>query len=89
LNANVAAAPPSILVVDDEPLVLEALSRMLDGVCPVHGVVTLREAHEYLDGHVPAAVVLDVHLVDGFGWEILALLREVVLVGRVRVRTDA
>jgi CheY-like chemotaxis protein len=76
LKAPIDTAPPPILVVDDEPLVLRALCQMLNKDCPTLGVTTLREAHDYLMAHAVTALVLDVHLVEGFGWEVLVAARE-------------
>lgn len=63
-----------ILVVDDEPLVVRALRRPIEDVCPSLGASSLGAAHEQLDQPL-AGLVLDVHVGGGFGWEILAVAR--------------
>ncbi len=54
-----------ILVVDDEPDILETLIEMLD-VCDVETASTYEEAKDALESHVYDAVVLDIMGVRGF-----------------------
>jgi DNA-binding response OmpR family regulator len=69
-------AAPTVLIVDDEPMVREVVARylQLDGV-DVHEAADGREAQQWLDTHVPDLVVLDVMLPEIDGLSILRRLR--------------
>jgi EAL domain-containing protein (putative c-di-GMP-specific phosphodiesterase class I)/DNA-binding NarL/FixJ family response regulator len=64
------AAEPTIVVVDDEPLNVELLSRIIEraGLGRCVGFADARSALDSIDGSEPDLVLLDVHLpgMDGF-----------------------
>lgn len=70
--------PPSadrpILHVEDDPEQRSLVATALAGLGPLAGAGTLAEAHHWLDGHKPAAVLLDLSLPDGSGLELLPRL---------------
>ena len=55
-----------ILVVDDEPDIIEALMDLLD-MCHVEGALDFRAAKTFLQKHDYDAAVLDIMGVDGYG----------------------
>lgn len=62
----------SLLVLDDDPGIVRALSRVLGGLgAEVSGVGSLREARLSLDTQTPDAVLADLQLKDGTGLELL------------------
>jgi DNA-binding response OmpR family regulator len=77
IRSNSPAAAPSVLVVDDSPLVTRALARILsdEGYQPAvcHSG---QEALVYIRDHAPAAAVLDIHLPDLSGLVLSSKLRE-------------
>jgi DNA-binding response OmpR family regulator len=83
--------PPEVLVVDDEPMVREVVSRYLrrDGL-DVHELSDGDEAIRWLDSHRPDLVVLDVMLPGADGLSVLRRLRAVstVPVIMLTARTD-
>jgi DNA-binding response OmpR family regulator len=83
--------PPEVLVVDDEPMVREVVSRYLrrDGL-DVHELGNGDAAIEWLDTHRPDLVVLDVMLPGADGLSVLRRLRSVstVPVIMLTARTD-
>jgi DNA-binding response OmpR family regulator len=77
VTASTAAAPATVLVVDDEPMVREVVARYLelDG----HRVVEVADGDDglaWLDANQPDLVVLDVMLPGTDGLTILRRLRE-------------
>jgi DNA-binding response OmpR family regulator len=83
--------PPEVLVVDDEPMVREVVSRYLrrDGL-DVHELGDGDAAIQWLDSHRPDLVVLDVMLPGTDGLSVLRRLRAVsaVPVIMLTARTD-
>ena len=83
--------PPEVLVVDDEPMVREVVSRYLrrDGL-DVHELGDGDAAIQWLDSHRPDLVVLDVMLPGTDGLSVLRQLRAVsaVPVIMLTARTD-
>jgi DNA-binding NtrC family response regulator len=73
-----AAEPPKapILVVDDDGAIVRAVRRLIEGVCPTLGATTIAEANQQIEGVGRlTALILDVHLAEGSGWEILVTAR--------------
>ena len=68
-----------VFVVESSPFIRERLEDMLDSIAGVHSVGHAAGAdqaiHEILDLH-PHAVVLDVRLAQGTGFDVLRALRE-------------
>jgi len=92
------SAAPAILVVDDDPDVLEVVGRMLaqQGYRPI-GARSGSEALALAATEHPAAILLDLAMPDMDGWEILVTLKDteatrdipvVVLSGLERVRDE-
>ena len=81
MTVQMAAAGPSILVIDDNAGFLELMETYLDG--HVRQVLTTRRGREALvmlqdtsqDSAAPDAIVLDVMMPDMDGWEFLQRLR--------------
>jgi len=70
------SAPPSILVVDDDPQVLKLFVRMLEqGGYHVYGVLSGKEAMSYLQERSIDLLVLDLGMPEPDGFEILESLR--------------
>lgn len=73
----VTSATLSVLVVEDDPLVAGVLSRMLDVAgARVEAVSGLREARAALDTSAYDAAVVDLHLSDGNGADLVPELGE-------------
>jgi diguanylate cyclase (GGDEF)-like protein/PAS domain S-box-containing protein len=73
---------PRLLLVDDEPLLLQSLQRLLDGRgYQIETATSGREAMNHLGQHDFDLLLLDLHLPDVYGFEVLqhaaALGREV------------
>ena len=77
-NLETSAVAPRILVVDDEPGVVEAFRDMLRGRlgCAVFSASTLREAKDIINCEGIELLVTDVKLPDGDGLSLLAELRD-------------
>ncbi len=65
-----------LLVVDDDESIVRVLCRLIGKVCPAVGATTIAEAN----GHIERAprltgLILDVHLQEGSGWEVLVTAR--------------
>jgi len=87
--ANSGPTPrPSILVVDDDPAIREALAAGLTGAYTVYTAATGAEACAWLDTQSIAVIILDVYLGDENGlalllrFRALSLARILVLTGR-------
>lgn len=67
-----------ILIVDDEPDLLELVSSTLlkNGYLHVDTAATIKQAQEKLAGNPPDAVVLDVMLPDGNGFDLCEKIRK-------------
>jgi YesN/AraC family two-component response regulator len=66
---------PHILVVDDDPPVLEALTAALKGTYVVHGAATGNEACAILRAHPVAAIILGAVLGEEHGLDLVARFR--------------
>jgi DNA-binding NtrC family response regulator len=65
-----------ILVVDDDPSIVRALCRLIEKVCPAVGATTIAEANEKIEqAKRLTGLILDVHLAEGSGWEVLVTAR--------------
>lgn len=72
-----ARNPVRILVVDDDPMMLELLTVRLDlAGYEAHGVRDGRQALDGLRGLRPAAMVLDINMPGMNGFDVLRRLRE-------------
>lgn len=74
---SLANSPTTLLVVDDDPEILNMLSTRLSSVgyrvvTAVDGEAALEQARE----HMPALVVLDVMMPRMTGWEVARVLRQ-------------
>jgi YesN/AraC family two-component response regulator len=65
-----------ILVVDDDPAVIEALMAALQGTYVVHGAATGKEAFAILERHPVAAIVLDAVLGREHGLDLVEPFRK-------------
>jgi len=73
-QANAALGP--ILVVDDDPAIVRVLCRLIGKVCPAVGATTIVEANGHIEsGGRLTGLILDVHLQEGSGWEVLVTAR--------------
>jgi CheY-like chemotaxis protein len=61
----------SVLVVDDEPAVCSAVSRLVRILCPAVTAGSVAEAVAVLDGERPLAVMSDMKLPDGLGFDVV------------------
>jgi signal transduction histidine kinase len=76
LKLSAAGGPkPRLLVVEDSPDLRSALERLLAPTFEVEAVATLAFAIEALARQVPAAILTDIMLPDGDGYELLAAVR--------------
>ena len=65
-----------ILVVDDDVSIVRALCRLIEKVCPAMGATTIAEANEKIEqASRLTGLILDVHLAEGSGWEVLVTAR--------------
>jgi DNA-binding response OmpR family regulator len=64
---------PTVLIVDDDPVVVAIHSAYLSAVCNVHTAADISSAREEIKCHPPDVVLLDIQLPDGDGF---ALCRE-------------
>ena len=71
-----AARPVDILVVDDDPAVLDFLVRRVEqeGMA-ARRATTKGEAVRAIESHLPDGLITDVRLSDGFGYELVEFLR--------------
>lgn len=75
--ADVVAARPLVLCVDDQPLVLKLLKRDLEAMgCRVHGVTSAQAALEVLATQRPALVLLDACMPGVSGYELCVQLQQ-------------
>jgi len=65
-----------ILVVEDEAGIRQPIISALQAEYAVHGAGSAAEARAVLSGLAPDLLVLDIHLVDGSGLDLLAELRQ-------------
>jgi DNA-binding NarL/FixJ family response regulator len=69
-------APPRVVVVDDHALFRAGVRAELDGLVEVVGdAATVAEAVELIRAEAPDVVLLDVHMPDGGGLEVIRRLR--------------
>ncbi|MBC8108171.1 MAG: response regulator [Anaerolineae bacterium] len=75
---NSVRARPSVLIVDDEPAMLELVRDVLDRTvdCRVISASSIHEAKRILDEQTVQVVLLDVNLPDGDGMSLLPVIRE-------------
>ena len=75
---NSVRARPSVLIVDDEPALLELVRDVLDASvdCRLISASSLTEAKRILDAEPVQVVLLDVNLPDGDGMSLLPVIRE-------------
>jgi FixJ family two-component response regulator len=68
----------TVLIVDDEPLVLSQLAKFISAFTPVRTAASCKQATEWIadDSSRLLAVVTDLHLPDGSAWDVLARARE-------------
>jgi DNA-binding NarL/FixJ family response regulator len=69
----------SLFIVDDSPLIIERLLSMLDGLLPPEQIAyagSYREALSMIDPNPPDILLLDVHLPDKSGVELLRVVRK-------------
>ncbi len=66
---------PSVLIIDDERNFTESLTLAIEDAYTVSGAGSLGQAREILKGRMPDAILLDVHLPDGEGIELLQELK--------------
>jgi EAL domain-containing protein (putative c-di-GMP-specific phosphodiesterase class I) len=76
IGAGAPSAPPSMLVVEDEPHVGQLIANLAASVGMVATVVrSAREMERHLDRHAPAAISVDLRLAGGHGGvDVLGLL---------------
>jgi YesN/AraC family two-component response regulator len=67
---------PHILIVDDDPAVVEAFTAALKGAYIVHGAATGEEACAILRAHPIAAIILDAVLGEEHGLDLVERFRE-------------
>ena len=69
---NIPPNDDKILLVDDDPAVLEGLRRVLvsEGWCVI-SAASGEEALEYLDSHHPKLMITDLSMADVSGWDLL------------------
>lgn len=71
--------PINLLMVDDSPLVRASLRRLLQtipGVACIAEAGSLHQAMESASATMPDLVILDVHLPDGLGMQIIGELKQ-------------
>lgn len=75
---NSVRARPSVLIVDDEPAMLELVRDVLDRSidCRLISASSIDEAKRILDAEPVQVVLLDVNLPDGDGMSLLPIIRE-------------
>ena len=65
-----------LLVVDDDESIVRVLCRLITKVCPAVGATTIAEANSHIErGPRLTGLILDVHLQEGSGWEVLVTAR--------------
>lgn len=68
---------PSVLIVEDDPLVLNMLRRMTTFAHhPTRTALSIREAQHWLKAELFAVVLLDLFLPDGNGADLIALIHQ-------------
>lgn len=75
----------SVLVVDDDAMNLQIAEKMLSGGFRVHSVDSGKKALEFLKTQVPDLVLLDIHMPDMNGFEVLAQMRADRVLGEIPV----
>jgi DNA-binding response OmpR family regulator len=79
INVNANAAPPMVLVADDEPTMLELVTRHLRSIEPKLEVIEASdgdEAWRLARERLPDLVVLDVMMPGMSGWEVCRKIRQ-------------
>jgi CheY-like chemotaxis protein len=75
-DALATAALGPILVVDDDESIVRVLCRLIGKVCPAVGATTIVDANRHIEQSARlTGLILDVHLREGSGWEILVTAR--------------
>ena len=67
-------AKPKVLLLDDEPGILRALSRELQSVAEVTAVASVNEALKLIEAQTYDIVIADLRLPDRWGDELLAVV---------------
>lgn len=75
----------SVLVVDDDAMNLQIAEKMLSGGFRVHSADSGKKALEFLKTNVPDLVLLDIHMPDMNGFEVLAQMRADRVLGEIPV----
>ena len=89
-SAVLPAGSPIVLVVDDDPVACDLVSRFLEEesiqvLSAATGEEGLRKAADYLAGHVRACILLDIILPDKDGWTILRELKANIQLNKIPV----
>ena len=77
-TSKTTRARPSVLIVDDEPAVLDTVRDLLGRTvdCSLISASTISEAKRILDEQPVQVVLLDVNLPDGDGMSLVPVIRE-------------
>lgn len=77
-STSVRSLVPRVLVVDDEPAMIELVGDMLGGQvdCRLSTASTYAEGHRFLQTQAIELLIVDLHLPDGDGAELLATLHK-------------
>lgn len=73
--ANPTESPPQVLLVDDDPVMIRVLAKMLDGVGDLRFALSGADALRVARERVPDLMLLDAELGDASGFEICAELK--------------
>lgn len=73
--ANPTESPPQLLLVDDDPVMIRVLAKMLDGVGDLRFALSGADALRVARERVPDLILLDAELGDASGFEICAELK--------------
>lgn len=76
---------PTVLIVDDDPVVVAIHSAYLSSVCNVRTAADISSAWEQIRAHSPDVVLLDIELPDGDGFAMCKQLTQATNSPPVRV----